>query len=1172
MPDDPLETTTRRLGSEYGNLGGDPLDGELEAQFEALAQKRRERRRRRLTRAERSLEQSLQQEESLKNAAAVDPSFWQEHFGEDSVGGKVLSGLGTLIENSPVAGIPETVQGLHSYASELAGKATGEKYANFENDPTFWGSVLNLHPLGLLANVVGIGTHDSELRKRGREQKEKVGRSLGALEEVGLETPVVREGIQLAQGGIPAVLTDGKYKPGLIGATEGVGSLFDKSESDVRDWRWETAYETGSDPTMFVDLPLSAVLKGAYQAAKASKLGQAAIKRFPKLALLPERAWLKFNNRYKEAMVLGDEKAQELYALDRAFSEEAAPELLKIQQDIVEGEAKLFSRVEAPWRKEAGLAGREETLGLLSNVVEAPKEWRKVEAARLSDDDVVRETLLEAAEFYDDIAAKTAAVERKFGIQTADLQGEFEYFMRQLSPELREFMRTNPSARKILTGEAGRLGRLEFEQAWAGYEKGRKLGNYNYRDSEDILRKTLREEAGLPDDIPIWDRDAFGLLRNRLERDTERMKVRHLYAAATDVYGQRAVPDDQLAGIVAKMADAEGDAAQAAAKAAEAAGIKPPAGHMSALQLLKDKKVALPDDIQSLSKLATTWISPADAKFVAKYADNFYWRGLETRGAFGRFLDGFKGILQRALLARPGSLSKDWIGTASQGFMAGNLAYLEGARKSLGGSWGKWAEGIGKGFHADDDVLKLMAEGVLNTTRHDALEKGLLEGVPVLGRIEERGLIGAALPGKAGKAVAKVTDSMLDARVWFEQVNRLATYRKAIQEGLSHREAVEQVYAYWGKFDELSKFDRNVLNRLFLFWSWRKASVPIALRNLLDKPLRSRLLMMMMAGNTEDDERVPEWARRLGGWTAGTDENGNMRVISVGDSSYFGPLASLVRSDSMKALKQGEYQAFVSGAAREVLRSTPAYWQSVGELTQEQDYFTNQSWWGGEGRTGQTTKAPMAFWWLMNHDPEGKPTALQELLGLKDIRGERDPETGEPGPLRHITMKPAAAWLLGALPGAEPLLTDVSAFVDPRSADVGEASLLKGGARVAGVPVYSVAPPDEQQTLIRDVREALHKDADRLAGGALDVYAGRLTPSNTGRGQSLRRDMEQWQAEAKAQGLGEYAARAYVDLRLQRLYQQEWRLMELDRRLAYLQRERTKGVKDQRQFQLGDAA
>lgn len=580
--------------------------------------------------------------------------------------------------------------------------------------------------------------------------------------------------------------------------------------------------------------------------------------------------------------------------------------------------------------------------------------------------------------------------------------------------------------------------------------------------------------------------------------------------------------------------------------------LTPIEGRATALEAMKLAKVKLPDDVTTLARLATTYVTPDEAKRFVRLGEDMGRIGAYTPMRFMKVYDAVKGIFQRSVLGRVSSMTKDNIGTAINLVMSGGVDQLGNARKHLG-SFDDYLKGTGH----SDLINHLRAKGVLQTTKGEALEPGQMRKIALelrqggrtkaakladlVARVEERGVLGAALPLREGKVfggetVAMTTNAINQERVYAEEVGRVATYLDGIKRGMTEDEAIANVFAGWGKFDEITKLDKQLLNRIFFFRAWWQRSIPITLRHIVDHPVRSKMLLTLMAGNTYDNEEYPSWLRRMGGVALGKDSNGMAKVLGLGGSTYFSPTFSLLQGDMARALYKGDVGGAVSGALGDTIRSAPPFVQAVGEIAQQRDYFRNEDWWTDPtNKTGSTVRAPAFLYHF-------KDTAIGDWL---DLKADEKRKT--------MTMSPYAAWVFGLVPGAEPLGSDVSSFVDPRAADLGPLSLKKGMVRQAGLPIYDVPTLDKRQQAIREMRTEMRKTIDDMSGGALAVtdYGDVYVTDKTERGQQIRADMERWTAGAKALGYPEDTARArkYVDDKLRDNWLSEWRIIELARYL-----------------------
>jgi hypothetical protein len=579
-------------------------------------------------------------------------------------------------------------------------------------------------------------------------------------------------------------------------------------------------------------------------------------------------------------------------------------------------------------------------------------------------------------------------------------------------------------------------------------------------------------------------------------------------------------------------------------RALKQAGLSPNPGETTALEVMMKSRVQLPDSLEDIADLGTKFLNAADGEEFGKYAANHYWKHLDTPSKFAQVYDAIKGIYQRTTLARVSSLARDLVGTTSQSLMAGNHKYLAGATKALGGSLENWRNGV----NLSEDVLRLQAAGALATTKGDAAERvGTFGGL--LGKVEESGVVGGTLRSvgadKLGRGVGKVTDLALEGRMWWEQVNRVATYRKALAEGMSEQDAIAEVMKYWGNFSELSKLERKYVNRIMFFWSWMARSVPTALRTMIAHPVKARLALSLVAGNVAGSESQPEWMRRMGGWMLGQDENGNYTTINLGNSTYFSPLMSGLQSDFVKEATRGNLARAFGEAGRELAASAPPFVGGIYERITEKEAFTNEGWWADpKNRVGTRQKAPAGFYWLEN-------TALGNWLGVKST----SEETAGGPKIKQVYMSPEKANILSFIPGFEPFMQDVSSIADPRKQVGGGFSPLKGASRAFGVPIYDVPVDDERIRDARRFKMLLAQSVDEMPGSGLTSSYGSVTPNKqTERGRQIQSAIENLQKQAQNVGLDGPAEKAFVYERLATVYPDEARWLSLNARIQLFEK------------------
>lgn len=687
--------------------------------------------------------------------------------------------------------------------------------------------------------------------------------------------------------------------------------------------------------------------------------------------------------------------------------------------------------------------------------------------------------------------------------------------------------------------------------------------------AKDIPHKSIREV-----------RSALSTMRAELRKDAPAALVRLLDSAherATSIAG---LLDDAQQAVAKPVALAVNQRARGAQKALDDAMDAAEHGDMSTwtvdqkarwveartkklrapenitgLEVLRKANVPLPDNLDDLIKLGATDFTPYQAKQFKNLADGTIWQHIDKPATFWKVMDGLKRIYQKEVLGRAPSYARDVRSTVINAAMSGlTPADLRAAHKAVG-SFETWRT-TGK---ADDIVNRLRGEGVLQSTTSEAFRENRVFGklaeetesklgklvLKGLDRVDERGMLGAIVPGKPGKVATKAQRFFNENRVYVEEVSRVATYMKARKAGADHASAVEEVFSRWGKFDELTKLERNVLNRIMFFWAWQARSIPVSIRHLIQHPVRSKLVLAMTAGNATEDDTMPPWLRRMGGWVLGRNANGQVDVVNLG-GTYFDPLISIMQGNFANEVmhgRAGNLADVAAAAFTDTLKSAPPLVQAGVERFTKKDAFTGLDWWKDRNADKgiSQAKAPTVLWWMHGDNPVSKALGLQK----RPIQG------GKGG--QYLVMDPRWAWLMTAIPGAETNMADVSAFFRSPDIDAGDEpmpklSLGRGAARVAGVPLYEV-PLEDGMRQVFELKAALTKSAYSLAGGSLSESGGRLVPSKTYRGTELRAAMERWTAQAKAQGMTPAAAKRDMMDRMKQHYPAEWRVLEFQQRV-----------------------
>lgn len=128
-------------------------------------------------------------------------------------------------------------------------------------------------------------------------------------------------------------------------------------------------------------------------------------------------------------------------------------------------------------------------------------------------------------------------------------------------------------------------------------------------------------------------------------------------------------------------------------------------------------------------------------------------------------------------------------------------------------------------------------------------------------------------PAAFGEDISHFTESM----------NRIAPFWALLQAGVHPSEAAQRVFssqvAYQGRF--YTKFEQQVLKRLFLFYSFSKGQVPFTLKQLMENP-GGRMAQTLRGINRskDQDELVPQHVSETPSIPLGTLPDGSKRYIT----------------------------------------------------------------------------------------------------------------------------------------------------------------------------------------------------------------------------------------------------------------------------------------------------
>ena len=576
------------------------------------------------------------------------------------------------------------------------------------------------------------------------------------------------------------------------------------------------------------------------------------------------------------------------------------------------------------------------------------------------------------------------------------------------------------------------------------------------------------------------------------------------------------------------------------------AGVVPPKGSISALDAMESAGIKVGDNhkfYDEIVELASTFIPEHR---LAEFKDIFK---TATPSVLRARMNRITAFVSKSLLANPASLLKDIKGQVINAAMTDPnlIKHMPDATAMVTGR-----------ALPDKDYAELMESGLARPCLESEIAPSSIKAISefgggtagrIAGAVDESGFIGGSIRGigkgleaaglprigrgvqKTGRGVGRVGRELLNARQHSEEVFRLATYKAAKARGLSTTDALHEVAKYWGDFSQLTKIESSVLKGFVLFFSWQLRALKIGMHQIVDHPLRTRLMLALAAGNVSGDPSFPEWAQRQGGDIIGTDAAGNAKMMSMGAGSYLEPLQDLLQGEVMQRLRTDGLSGVPKGLAQSGLRRLVPVLQAPFEYATNYDSFSGSQIHlepGQDTRTRTSDHAPAAFYWIAQKFP-----SIGEWL---DIRPVKDAKTGE---LRYIHMDPTKNWLFNKIaPGVGAQMTPLNAAADPRK------ELWEAASRLLGFPTYTLHKQGVHEQVGKQVRQGLDTIRPLAPKIGLHVDArGIVAPDITSDvGRQMAEDNVRWEQEAKDLGKN---PDAYKRFKMGSKYQHQLYLIDL---------------------------
>ncbi|RJQ10617.1 MAG: hypothetical protein C4551_02285 [Bacillota bacterium] len=441
--------------------------------------------------------------------------------------------------------------------------------------------------------------------------------------------------------------------------------------------------------------------------------------------------------------------------------------------------------------------------------------------------------------------------------------------------------------------------------------------------------------------------------------------------------------------------------------------------------LVADAKTAPAHFVDSpVPQLKGVKVAPEVARFLNDFKEPF--TNIESlRGILGIFDKGtnfWKGL---ATAARPGFHIRNAISNVFNNWLAGvrDISFYRDAYR------------LQRAAAKGDDALRALRVRGKNGLElwREVVSSGVTGhgwmGADI-GETLEDVLRGARQPSRGGVLAEALRHPVLTGRrvgTAVEDNARVAHYLAKRAEGLDIEEAVLSVKGALFDYDELTPFERNVLKRVFPFFTWSRKNIPLQFSMLLQQPgVYAKLGHLKDAAETlstgPDEADLPEWMR---------DAYVVRLPFQIGDKQLYANVDLPLNDLSLPS-------------GREVLSMLNPL------LKLPVEWFTNTQLFSGtplEDVSGEYVKAPGYLWALYKAGtplPGWEPIAAR--LGLVEVT---DPDTGE----REVRMPARARYLADQLV----LLKDVGRLVGVLG---GQEPLERLGSPFFGVGLYGMSGED----------------------------------------------------------------------------------------------------------------
>ena len=156
-----------------------------------------------------------------------------------------------------------------------------------------------------------------------------------------------------------------------------------------------------------------------------------------------------------------------------------------------------------------------------------------------------------------------------------------------------------------------------------------------------------------------------------------------------------------------------------------------------------------------------------------------------------------------------------------------------------------------------------------------------------------------------------------------ENESRLSLFTNYLRRGVDPEEAARRTHKVLFDYKKLSKVERDVLKRVFPFYTWTRKNIALQAERLIRNPGQAATQAKLTRQNRTDDKLLPKYLRGEMVFTLGTDEDGNINFIRGLDL----PISDL---------------SILDEPLRRLLTDSGPIPKAIGEIAMDREFFTGR--------------------------------------------------------------------------------------------------------------------------------------------------------------------------------------------------------------------------------------